>query len=77
MKSFIAIITALIVLSFSAMGQETKSQNHQMDSTKAVKPTIAQASSGYDNDRKKIATIYMSMHPEVIANNRVNVPNAV
>jgi GMP synthase-like glutamine amidotransferase len=63
MKTFVAIIAALIVLSFSAMGQVTKSHKHHMDSTK-VEKTMSQ------KQHKKAATVDQytcTMHPEVIS----------
>ena len=64
MKSFIAVLTALIVLSFSAMGQEMKSPKHHMDSTK-VEKTMSQKQ---HKDVAKIVKYTCPMHPEVISN---------
>jgi hypothetical protein len=63
MKTFIAIITMLFVLSFSAMGQQTKSHKQHMDSTK-VEKTMSQ------KQRKsavKVDKYTCTMHPEVIS----------
>ena len=62
MKSFIAIITAFIILSFSAMGQDMMSHKHHMDSTKVEKPT----SQKQHKDAAKIVQYTCPMHPEVI-----------
>jgi uncharacterized protein with PIN domain len=63
MKTFIAILTALIVLSFSTMSQEIKSRKHHIDSTKVEKTTL-------HKQHKKAATVdkyTCVMHPEVIS----------
>jgi len=64
MKSFIAIITAFVVLSFSAMGQEMMSHKHHMDSTKVEKPM----SQKQLKDAAKIVQYTCPMHPEIITN---------
>jgi len=64
MKSFIAIITAVIVLSFSAMGQEMMSHKNHMDSTKVEKSM----SKKQHKDAAKIVKYTCPMHPEVITN---------
>jgi hypothetical protein len=64
MKSFIAIITAFIVLSFSAMSQEMKSHKHNMDSTK-VEKTMSQKQ---HKDAAEIVKYTCPMHPEIITN---------
>jgi|WetSurMetagenome_2_1015567.scaffolds.fasta_scaffold921487_1 hypothetical protein len=63
MKSFIAVLAALIVLSFSTMSQEIKSHKHHIDSTKVEKTTL-------HKQHKKAATVdkyTCVMHPEVIS----------
>jgi membrane fusion protein, copper/silver efflux system len=62
MKSFIAVMTALFILSFSAVGQEMKSQQHQMDSTKVEKHMMHKQ----HKDTAKIDKYTCPMHPEVI-----------
>jgi uncharacterized protein with PIN domain len=64
MKTFIAIITVLVVLSFSALGQEMKSHKLPMDSTKVekLKPHKQQQ----QKDVAKVDTYTCPMHPEVI-----------
>jgi Cu(I)/Ag(I) efflux system membrane fusion protein len=68
MKSFIAIITASIVLSFSAMGQEMMSHKHHMDSTKVEKPMSHKQHHDTTTTAKKVQQYTCSMHPEVITN---------
>jgi hypothetical protein len=63
MKSFIAVLTTLIVLSFSALGQEMKSHKHQMDSTK-VEKTMPQKQ---HKSVSKVSKYTCTMHPEVIS----------
>ena len=62
MKSFIAIMTALFILSFSAAGQEMKSNQHQTYSTKAVKHMMHKQ----QRDAAKLVQYTCPMHPEVI-----------
>ena len=62
MKSFIAVMTALFILSFSTGGQETKSQQHQMDSTKVEKHIMHKQ----HKDIAKVDQYTCPMHPEVI-----------
>jgi hypothetical protein len=64
MKSFIAIMTALFILSFSAAGQEMISNQHQMDSTKVEKHMMHKQ----HKDAAKVDKYTCPMHPEVIAN---------
>ena len=64
MKTFIAIITAFVVLSFSAMGQDMMSHKYHMDSTKVEKPT----SQKQHKDAAKIVQYTCPMHPEIITN---------
>jgi transcription initiation factor IIE alpha subunit len=68
MKTFIAFITALIVLSFSAMGQEMMSHNHHMDSTKVEKPMSHKQHHDTTMTAKKVQQYTCPMHPEVIRN---------
>jgi hypothetical protein len=68
MKSLIALATALIVLSFSAMGQEMMSHKHQMDSTKVEKPMSHKQHKDMMKTVKKIQKYTCPMHPEVITN---------
>ena len=63
MKPFIAIFTMLFVLSFSAMGQETKSHKHQIDSAKVEKMKSLKHHKGAATVVKYTCT----MHPEVIS----------
>ena len=53
MKSFIAMLTAFIVLSFSALGQEMMSHKHHHDTTMTA---------------IKVQHYTCPMHPEVISN---------
>lgn len=64
MKSFIAVMTVLLIISFSAAGQEMKSHQHQMDSTKVVKHMIHK----HQKDATNIVKYTCPMHPEVITN---------
>ena len=64
MKTFIAIITVLIILSFSAMGQEMKSHKLPMDSTKVEK--LKSHKQQQHKDVAKVDTYTCTMHPEVI-----------
>jgi rubrerythrin len=68
MKTFIAVLTALIVLSFSAMGQETMSHKHQMDSTKVEKPMMHKQHKDITKTAKQMQQYTCPMHPEVITN---------
>ncbi|MCX6121163.1 MAG: hypothetical protein NTX44_06050 [Ignavibacteriales bacterium] len=65
MKTFIAIITALIILSFSALSQEMKSHKLPMDSTKVEK--LKSHKIQQQKDVAKVDTYTCPMHPEVIA----------
>jgi hypothetical protein len=62
MKTFIAVVTAFVVLSFSAAGQEMQMHHHQMDSTKVEKHMIHR----HKMDTSKVDTYTCTMHPEVI-----------
>jgi hypothetical protein len=62
MKTFIAIITAFVVLSFSTMGQDMMSHKHPMDSTKVEKSM----SQKQHKDAAKIVKYTCPMHPEII-----------
>ena len=64
MKTFIAIITALIVLNFSALGQEMKSHKLPMDSTKVEK--MKSHKQQQQKNAAKVAIYTCTMHPEVI-----------
>jgi rubrerythrin len=68
MKTFIAITTALIVLSFSAMGQGMMSNKNQMDSTKVEKPMMHNQHKNMTKTVKKMQQYTCPMHPEVITN---------
>ena len=68
MKSFIAIITAFVVLSFSATGQEMMSHKHHMDSTKVEKPMSHKQHHDTTTTAKKVQQYTCPMHPEVITN---------
>jgi hypothetical protein len=68
MKSFIAVLTALIVLSFSALGQDMMSHKDQMDSTKVEKPMSHRQHHNTTITAKKVQHYTCPMHPEVIAN---------
>jgi hypothetical protein len=68
MKTFIAIITILIVLSFSAMGQEMMSLKSTMDSTKATKPMSHKQHHDTTMTAKNVQHYTCPMHPEVMTN---------
>ena len=68
MKSFIAIITAFVVLSCSAMGQEMMSHKHHMDSTKVEKPMSHKQHHDTTTTAKTVQQYTCPMHPEVITN---------
>jgi Cu(I)/Ag(I) efflux system membrane fusion protein len=68
MKTIIAIITALIVLSFSVISQEMKSDKHQMDSTKVEKPMSHKQHHDTTMTIQKVQHYTCAMHPEVITN---------
>ena len=68
MKSFIAVLTALIVLSFSALGQDIASRKHQMDSTKVEKPMSHKQHHDTTMTAKIVQHYTCPMHPEVITN---------
>jgi hypothetical protein len=68
MKSFIAVLTALIVLSFSALGQDMMSHKDQMDSTKVEKPMSHKQHHNTTMTGKKVLKYTCPMHLEVIAN---------
>ena len=68
MKSFIAVLTALIILSFSALGQDMTSHKEQMDSTKVEKPISHKQHHDTTMTAKKVQHYTCPMHPEVIAN---------
>jgi hypothetical protein len=63
MKSFIAILTALIVLNFSAMCQSMKSHKHHMDSTKVEKTMLHK----HHKDTATVDKYTCPMHPEVLS----------
>jgi len=63
MKTFIAILTALIVLSFSTMSQEMKSHKQPADSTKVEK--LKSHKQHQQKDVAKVDTYTCPMHPEV------------
>ena len=64
MKTFIAILTALIVLSFSTMSQEMKSHKQPADSTKVEK--LKSHKQQQQKDVAKVDTYTCPMHPEVM-----------
>jgi hypothetical protein len=68
MKSFIAILAAFIVLSFSALGQDMTSHQHQMDSTKVEKPMSHKQHHNTTMTAKQVQQYTCPMHSEVIAN---------
>jgi hypothetical protein len=68
MKSFIAVLTALIVLSFSALGQDMMSYKDQMDSTKVEKPLSHKQHHDTTMTAKKVQHYTCTMHPEVMTN---------
>lgn len=68
MKSFIAVLTALIVLSFSALGQEMMPHKYHMDSTKVEKPMSHKQHHDTTMTVKKVQQYTCPMHPEVISN---------
>jgi uncharacterized protein with PIN domain len=68
MKTFIAIITTLIVLSFSAMGQEIISHKHQTDSTTIIKTMLHKQHHDTTMTVKKVQHYTCPMHPEVMSN---------
>jgi hypothetical protein len=67
MKTFKAVLTALIVLSFSAMGQGTKSHKYQIDSTKAEKPVLQKQHKNMGKSAQHLQQYTCPMHPEVIS----------
>jgi len=68
MKTFIAIITAFVVLSFSAMGQDMMSHKQYMDSTKVKKSILHKQYHDTTMTIKKVQQYTCTMHPEVITN---------
>jgi uncharacterized protein with PIN domain len=68
MKSFIAVLTTLVVLSFSVLGQDITSRKHQMDSTKVEKPMSHKQHHDTTMTAKQVQQYTCPMHPEVIAN---------
>ena len=68
MKSFIAVLTALIVLGFSAPGQEMMSHKYHMDSTKVEKPMPHKQHQDTAMTAKKMQQYTCPMHPEVMTN---------
>jgi uncharacterized protein with PIN domain len=64
MKLFIAVFTVLIVLNYSARGQEMMSRMHHMDSTKVEKHMMHRQ----QKDTTKIVKYTCPMHPEVVSN---------
>jgi len=68
MKSLITILTAFIVLSFSALGQDMISRKDQMDSIKVEKPISHKQHHDATMTAKKVQHYTCPMHPEVIAN---------
>ena len=72
MKTFIAIITVLVVLSFSALGQEMKSHKLPMDSTKVEK--LKSHKQQQQKDVAKVDTYTCPMHPEVITHKQGKCP---
>jgi uncharacterized protein with PIN domain len=68
MKSYIAVLTALIVLSFSALGQDMMSNKDHMDSTKMEKPMSHKQHHDTTMTAKKVQHYTCPMHPEVMTN---------
>lgn len=64
MKSFIVVMTAIVVINFSAAGQEMKSHQHQMDSTKVEKHMMHKQ----HKNAAKVDKYTCPMHSEVITN---------
>jgi rubrerythrin len=68
MKSFIEILAAIIILSFSAFGQEIKSHKRQIDSTKVEKPMLHKQHKNMTKTAQKVQQYTCQMHPEIITN---------
>ena len=62
MNSFVAVLTTIIVLSFSALGQDMMSRKDQMDSIKVEKPMTHK----HHKEAAKVDTYTCPMHSEVL-----------